>query len=98
MVTDQDIRAMQIKQVRRQLLTVLKMFYPASASYETLRLTLPQVEDSHLRKDLSYLCAKDYVKWENAGPNMGWEEREFVLTATGVETADRINRDTALEV
>lgn len=97
MVNEDDVRALLIKKSRRDLLTTLKMFYPAEVDFETLRLTLPTVEDQHLRTDLSYLIDKGYATWTNEQANMPWKTREFRLTASGVETADRINRDAALE-
>ena len=97
MVSEQAIRELIIKKTRRDLLTTLKMFYPAEVDSCTLALTLPTVEEHHLKVDLSYLIDKGYVSWVNKTPNMGWSKREFRLTATGVETADRINKDPALE-
>ena len=37
------------------------------------------------------------MHWINEAPNMVWKAREFDLTATGIETADKINIDPALE-
>ena len=97
MVSEQEARTLLIKQTRRDILTTLKMFYPASATFETLRLTLPTVEEDHLRKDISYLIAKGYVSWLNERSNAAWSTREYGLTAAGVETADGIEKDPALE-
>lgn len=97
MVNEEEIRVLLIKQTRRDLLTTLKMVYPGDATFEMLGLTMPTVETHHLRVDLSYLIAKKYVEWVNEQPNMAWRKREYRLTADGVETADRINKDPALE-
>ena len=96
MLSDDEIRELVIKKSRRDLLAVLKIFYPANADYETLRLTLPTVEERYLKVDLSYLIDKGYVEWVNKRANAAWPDREYRLTATGVETADRINKDPAL--
>jgi len=90
-------RQLQIKKVRRDLLTTLKMAYPATMSFYDLRLVLPDIEERYLRVDLSYLMQKGYVIEENPRPNMTWDRREFKLSASGVETTDRINKDPALE-
>lgn len=97
MVSEQEIRELIIKRTRRDLLDVLKMLYPATADFETLALALAEIEERHLKVDLSYLVDKGYVQWVNKARNAGWRKREFRLTATGVETADRINKDPALE-
>jgi DNA-binding HxlR family transcriptional regulator len=97
MVSEQEIRELIIKKTRRTLLTTLKMFYPATADFESIALSLPTIEERYLKVDLSYLIDKGYVEWVNRTPNMGWRKREYRLTATGVETADRINKDPALE-
>ena len=97
MVTNDEARTLLIKQTRRDILTTLKMFYPACSTFETLRLTLPTVEEDHLRKDVSYLIAKRYVQWINERANAPWATREYTLTAVGVEKADGIDKDPALE-
>ncbi len=97
MVNEEEIRVLLIKRTRRDLLTTLKMFYPGDAAFELLGLTMPTVETQHLKIDLSYLVDKGYVAWTNKQPNLAWHKREYRLTADGVETADRINKDPALE-
>ena len=96
-VSDDEIRQLVIKKTRRDILETLKMFYPGSHDFLTIALTLPEIEDCHLKVDLSYLIDKGYVAWTNKRPNLEWRKREFRLTAAGVETADRINKDQALE-
>ena len=97
MVNEAEIRALVIKESRWKLLATLRLFYPGTATFHTLCLTLPTVELRHMRVDLSYLIAKGYVEWVTGRPNMPWNTRDFRLTATGVETADRINEDSALQ-
>lgn len=97
MISEAAIRELVIKKSRRDLLTVLKLFYPCCSDYETLALSLPTIEHHYLRIDLSYLLDKGYVKWSNEQPNMKWADRIYKLTAAGVETADKINKDPAIE-
>ena len=96
-VSDDEIRQLVIKKTRRDILTTLKMFYPGPQDFLTIALTLPNIEERHLKVDLSYLIDKGYALWTNRRRNLEWDKREFRLTATGVETADRINPDQALE-
>ena len=97
MLSEAAIRALTIKKSRWGLLQVLKMFYPCETDFLSLALTLPTVELHHIKVDLSYLIDKGLVAWTNQEPNQRWDEREYKLTATGVETADRITADPALE-
>ena len=62
-----------------------------------LLLVLPDVPAAYLRKDLAYLQDKGLIECPNMQPNLAWEKRKFKLTAQGVETADKIIRDPALE-
>lgn len=96
MVNEEQVREALIKKTRRDLLTTLKMVYPASFSFYDLRLTLPDVEIRYLQIDISYLVDKGYVRWVNRSANTGWDQRDYRLTADGVETADRINKDPAI--
>ncbi len=95
----------RIKQVRGAILAALKMLYPAAIQAETLLRSLlavyPQLEWEHLRKDLSYLVEKGYIRrtaWEGQDDAalVPWRKRYFRLTATGVEVADRCVEDRAL--
>lgn len=90
-------RASIIKKGRRDLLGSLRMYYPVEAEYTDLALTVPTVEEPHFRVDLSYLIDKGYLLWTNRKPNAIWQGREYLLTAKGVEVADRILTDPALE-
>ena len=97
MIDDEDIKVLEKKKNRRDLLATLKMFYPGCATFEMLGLTMPTVEEVHMNKDLCYLMDKKFVEWINQRRNMTRCKREYRLTALGVETADRINKDPALE-
>lgn len=92
-----QIRAQQIKAVRRHILDVLKMAYPGELTFADICAVLPLVEEFYLRRDAEYLCDKGYVVWRNETRNMSYEKRSFKLTAKGMEIADRINTDPALE-
>lgn len=96
--TSEQISELSIKKSRRALLMTLKMFYPdTNPSFAELRMVMPDVEDHYLKVDLEYLCDKGYALRVCARPGQSWVDREFRLSALGVETADRINRDPALE-
>ena len=96
-LSDAEVRAMCIKASRRQLLETLKLFYPAPATFQQLRLTMADVEEVHMKVDVSYLADKKLVARVNEGPNQAWNKREFRLTAAGLEVVDRIVTDPALE-
>ena len=97
MVNEAEVRALIIKDSRWKLLETLKLFYPASMSFRTLCLTLPAVELRHMKVDVTYLCDKGYARWNNQRPNMPWDAREYRLTASGVEAADFITNDPAVQ-
>ncbi|HOW72643.1 MAG TPA: hypothetical protein PKY77_18745 [Phycisphaerae bacterium] len=99
--------ARQIKQVRNEVLVVLKMLYPAALQGEQILRALlavfPQLEWDQLKKDLAYLCEKGYVQRivaeiEGDGRATTWRRRWFRLTSSGVEVADHCVEDKALEV
>ena len=95
-----------IKQVRRKLLVMLKVVYPASLSADVLFRALlgafPQMEWEYLRKDLSYLLEKGYLTRQagSATDQAGegdWRGCDYRLSAAGVELVDRCTVDAALE-
>jgi hypothetical protein len=100
-------KAQRIKQVRNEILVVLKMLYPSALQAEVVLRSLlaifPQLEWEHFRKDLSYLCEKRYVRQveypdEQEAQGRPWRQRWFRLTPEGVEVADHCVADPALEV
>ncbi len=97
----------RIKRIRGEILVALKMLYPAAIQAEALLRSLlailPQLEWEYLRKDLTYLAEKGYIRrvvcdGEDDGALTPWRKRYFRLTAAGVEIADRCVEDPALEV
>ena len=96
MLSREELRSMLIKKARRDVLTTLKMVGPGAFPFEELSLALPTAERRNLIRDLDYLIKKHMVVCTNTRPNQAWNKKEFELTAVGIETADRINRDPAL--
>jgi hypothetical protein len=97
----------QIKRVRNEVLVALKMLYPAALQGDqvlrTLLAVFPQLEWDQLKKDLAYLCEKEYVQrivaeTEEDARMTSWRKRWFRLTSRGVEIADHCIEDKALEV
>lgn len=99
-------RARRIKQVRNEILVLLKMLYPSALQAEVMLRSLlaifPQLEWEDFRKDLAYLDEKGYVRQVNwpdeDGEGVSWRRRWFRLTPEGVEVADHCVADPALEV
>lgn len=96
MVNEAEARALKIQQSRRELLETLKLFYPAEVDFRSISLSLPRAELRHLEIDLNYLIDKGYVVWVDRQENARVAKGCFRLTASGVETADWINKDAAL--
>ena len=99
--------ARHIKRARNELLVALKMLYPAALQGDQLLRSLlvlfPALEWNQFRRDLAYLCEKNYVarvlsdaeEHPDATP---WRKRWFRLTSAGLEVADHCVDDPALEV
>lgn len=96
MTEDPDVRAAQIKQIRRGILDLLNLTYPQDLTYETICGAFVNIDAHYIRRDLSYLEEKGYIEWCNRRPNAPWRKRRYQLTASGVEIADKINTDPAL--
>jgi len=96
-LSNQDVRALVIKSTRRKLLETLRLLYPATVPFYHVRAIMADVEEHHLKVDVSYLVDKGLATRVNERGNQSWDEREFRLTAEGVEVADRIVADPALE-
>lgn len=96
----------QIKRIRNEILVALKMLYPAPLQAEQLFRSLlclfPTLEWDPFRRDLAYLCEKGYLlrvvadveRDERLTP---WRKRWFRLTSLGLEVADRLIDDPALD-
>lgn len=97
----------RIKQVRREILVSLKSIYPAAFKLETLYRALivvfPDLEFDNIKQDVAYLLSKGYVErrmpQSHDNPEaVPWRLRWYGLTAGGVEIADRVRVDDALEI
>jgi len=98
--------AQEIKRVRNEVLVALKMLYPASLQAEQLLRSLlslfPSLEWDQFRRDLVYLCEKGYLQRvvadsETDERTTPWRRRWFRLTSTGMELADHVIDDPALD-
>lgn len=99
----------QIKRIRNEILVALKMLYPAPLQAEQLFRSLlclfPTLEWDPFRRDLAYLCEKGYVQRvvadlerDSGTPGLTpWRKRWFRLTSSGLEVADRLIDDPALD-
>lgn len=99
--------AERIKTIRREMLVSLKAIYPSSLEaqslYRAMLAAFPDMEFDHLRQDLSYLLDKGYIartmpRSHDHPDLIAWKYRWFCLTAAGVEIADRVRFDEALEI
>lgn len=97
----------EIIECRNMLLSTLQAVYPNSFSTTNLHRamvgTFPALGMLHLRTDLHYLAAKAYI--EEADPGLGkqmatteFPDKRWKLTAAGVEIAQKITDDPALEI
>ena len=98
--------AREIKRVRNEVLVALKMLYPAALQAERLMRSLlsvfPHLEWDPFRRDLAYLCEKGYLQrvvadTETDARLTPWRQRWFRLTSKGVELADHVIDDPALD-
>ena len=96
----------QIKRVRNETLVALKMLYPAPLQAEQLFRSLlclfPTLEWDAFRRDLAYLSEKEYLKRvvsdvERDERLTPWRKRWFRLTTSGLEVADHVVNDPALD-
>jgi len=98
-----------IKRTRNEILVALKMLYPAPLQAEQLFRSLlcvfPTLEWDPFRRHLAYLCEKGYLQRmiadtepDPAAPGLTpWRKRWFRLTSTGLEVADHVVNDPALD-
>lgn len=95
-----------LKRIRNEILMVLKMLYPAALQAGQLLRSLltlfPTLEWDALRRDLAYLTEKGYVQrivsdTENDEKLTPWRRRWFRVTPRGLEIAERLMGDPALE-
>ncbi len=96
----------EIKRVRSEALVALKLLYPAALQAEQLLRSLlsvfPTLEWDQFRRDIAYLCEKGYLHRvvadnEPDERSTPWRKRWFRLTSAGMEVAERIIADPALD-
>jgi len=96
----------EIKRIRNETLVALKMLYPAALQadqlFRSLLCLFPALEWDHFRRDLAYLCEKQYLQRVVADRECdegmtSWRRRWFRLTTRGVELADHLIEDPALD-
>lgn len=99
--------AQEIKCIRNEVVVALKMLYPAALQAEQLLRSLlglfPTLEWEYFRRDLAYLCEKGYLQRVVADTEVDerstpWRRRWFRLTSRGVELADHVIADPALDL
>jgi len=100
-MSDVNLRAAMIKQARRELLRVLnQVYYAGPVSFAVICEALVHLElpdDECVKRDLTYLEEKSYVRCTSPGDYVPWKKRMFRITAKGTEIADAIEKDEALE-
>lgn len=98
----EELRAMQIKKCRNDLLSALNVMYGiGNMDFPSLCMALLHLEladDTVVKQDLMYLIDKGYVRWINEKNFLPWKDRLYQLTARGKEIVDRIAKDPALEL
>lgn len=96
-MNERELMAKLVKKNRRSVMRTLLMWYPNPVDFADLAVTLPNIEEDNLKRNLAYLIDKGYVRWINETKNAAWANREYVLTASGEEVAQSIKIDSALE-
>ncbi|MEK6675562.1 MAG: hypothetical protein AABZ47_07900 [Planctomycetota bacterium] len=96
-MNEEIANAMLIKRARKEILRSLRLFYPSDINLRSLQVSVADIEEHHLKVDLSYLIDKGYVVWTNREPNQNWKDRNYRITAAGMERLDKIVVDPALE-
>ena len=92
-----------IKQARSLILRHLEIIYPSSLNFRSLHQTLCHVDAMYdeqlLTKDLFYLSEKGYLLCTSGKlANMTDRLATFRLTAAGLEIAQQLKEDKALEI
>jgi len=96
----------EIVGVRNEILVALKLIYPAALQADQLCRSLlsvfPALEWALFRRDLCYLLEKGYlqrvVAHSEQDPRLTpWRKRWFKVTPTGLEVADHLVGDPAME-
>lgn len=103
-MSDTNVRAKLIQQVRRAILNVLLTAYPhaleGESIFELLLEQFPDLMEQDVERDLAYLreADKGYVELEGDGRRLSWEQRRYTLTGKGNELANRLDHDPALGI
>ena len=96
----------EIVRVRNEILVALKLIYPAALQADHLCRSLlavfPTLEWRPFRRDLCYLLEKGYLQRVVADSERDrrltpWRKRWFRITTTGIEVADHLIPDPALD-
>jgi hypothetical protein len=102
MLSYEQIRASNIKRTRLEILQALLLMYEIGPlSYVEICAALLHLEladDTVIRKDLTYLEERGYVRWENKASYVPWDKRFYKLTAAGSDIVNKIATDPALEI
>jgi len=91
-----DVRRALVKQVRRGIIDLLNLAYPAALDYDTICGSFVDTDEHYIKRDLSYLVEAGYLTWVNKESNAPWAGRKFRLTTEGVDLALKINTDPAI--
>ncbi len=95
-----------VKRVRNEILVALLMIYPAALQADQLLRSLlalfPTLEWQQIKRDIFYLAEKGYVQRVVADTEEDerltpWRRRWFRITPTGMEVADRLINDPAIQ-
>lgn len=95
-----------IIRVRNEILVALKLIYPAALQANHLIRSLlsvfPTLEWTPFRRDLCYLVEKGYLQRVVADSECDerltpWRKRWFRITTSGMEVADHLVGDPALD-
>lgn len=95
-----------IIRVRNEILVALKLIYPAALQadqlFRSLLSVFPTLEWQVFRRDLCYLVEKGYLQRVVAASERdrrltAWRKRWFRITTAGMEVADHLVGDPALE-
>ena len=101
------LKAEIIKQARNMILRSIELVYPSGINVSMLYQTLCTVDECYdfalMRKDVAYLIDKGYIKLVGLmkNPTMADVKEDSMtvikLTATGLEIAQNLKDDPALE-
>jgi hypothetical protein len=98
-----DSSVVKIKQMRRQIMTHLNIFYPAGMKLDWLYRTVTPLDETYdnglFVKDIAYLKGKGYIRF--ADEPLGGSTflaHVAILTEAGKDIADRTATDPTLNI